>query len=104
MYPLLLILFTIAFVFIVTTMYTELNTMLALGLPAITYLQAYLLIIFGGLFKFYFKTNEELHSFYKESLKLTPKDKLFAMFLRFAGIGLMFLIYKITYIFAFPAV
>lgn len=88
-------------VYIITTMYNELNTNIGFNLVSLNYVYTYLLMLFISGIKISTKPLAQFKDYYDSNEVLSTKDKALTSFMQLIVIWLLYAMYNLVSYFAF---
>ena len=88
-------------VYIITTMYNELNANIGFNLVSLDYVYTYLLMLFFSLLKLSTSSLSQFKDYYDTNEELNIEDKAKISFMQLIVIWLIYGIYNLIYYFAF---
>lgn len=88
-------------VYIITTMYNELNLNIGLNLISLEYVYTYLLMLFISGVRIATKSLAQFKDYYDSNEALSPKDKVVTSFMQLIVIWLLYAMYNLVSYFVF---
>ena len=88
-------------VYIITTMYNELNANIGLNLVSLDYVYTYLLMLFFSLLKLSTSSLAQFKDYYDTNEQLSTQDKALTSFMQLIVIWLLYAMYNLVSYFVF---